>query len=73
MKTGVVPPLGIRHCAKPITTGTASLTPLTDSARNLLRSSSNDGSSKHFVPRGMIQRSADAWSIIVVTMRPKPR
>ena len=37
------------------------------------RSSSMDGSSKHFVPRGTIQRSAGAWSIMVVTMLSKPR
>ena len=73
MNTGVVPPFGIRHSAKPITTGVACVTPLIDSARNRWRSSNSEGSSKHFVPSGMIQRSADAWSIIVVTMRPKPR
>jgi len=73
MNTGVVPPSGIFHCANPITTGVASATPLTDSARNRFCSSSTDGSSKHLVPTGMIQRSAFAWSIMVVTMCPNPR
>ena len=58
-KTEVVPP-GVRQSAKPITTGTASATPSTASARYRLRASNRDGSSKHLVPRGMIQRSADA-------------
>ena len=35
MKTGVVPPLGNRHWAKPITIGSASVIPLIDKARNL--------------------------------------
>ena len=72
-KTGVVSPFDNFQSAKPITTGMASATPSTDSARYRLRVSISDGSSKHLVPRGMIQRSADAWSIMVVTMRPKPR
>jgi predicted ATPase len=62
-----------RHCAKLIRTGTASDTPLTAIARKRSRSSSNDGSSKHLVPSGMIHRSAGAWSIIVVTILPKLR
>jgi len=73
MKTGVVPPLGNRHWAKPITIGSASIIPAIDKARNLSRSSTSDGSSKHFVPSGTIQRSAGEWSIIVVTMRSKLR
>ena len=28
---------------------------------------------RYFVPGGMIHRSAEAWSIIVVTMRPNPK
>ena len=71
MKTGVVPRVGSRHWAKPITTGNASVTPATDSARNLWRSSTREGSSKHLVPSGTIQRSAAAWSIISLTMSSK--
>ncbi len=71
MKIGVLPPDGVRHCAKPITSGTADATPSTASARNRSRSSSIEGSSKHLVPRGTIQRSASAWSIMTVTMRSK--
>ena len=71
--TGVVPPFGSFHSAKPITSGAASVTPSIDSARKRSRSSSSDGSSKHLVPRGTIHRSASAWSIIVVTMRSKLR
>jgi hypothetical protein len=56
-----------------MTIGAASTTPLIDSAWNRVRSSSVEGSSKHFVPGGMIHRSAEAWSIIVVTIRPNPK
>ena len=72
-RTGTVPPVGTRHCAKLIKIGTASDTPSTAIARNRSRSSSNDVSSKHLVPSGTIQRSAGAWSIIVVTMLSKLR
>ncbi len=58
--TGVDEPLGVRQSAKPITTGIASAAPGIDSARLRWRVSSSDGSSKHLVPFGMIQRSADA-------------
>jgi hypothetical protein len=67
MKTGVVPPLGNRHWAKPITIGSASVIPFDRQGSKSSRSSTSDGSSKHFVPSGTIQRSAGAWSIIVVT------
>ena len=73
MNTGVVPPPGRRHCVKPITIGTASVTPLIDKARNRSRSSSSEVSSKDLVPSGTIQRSAGACSIMVVTMRSKLR
>jgi hypothetical protein len=59
-KIGVAPPLRMRHCAKPITTGVASATPSTDNALKRSRSSSSEGSSKHLVPRGTIHRSASA-------------
>ena len=71
MNTGVVPPLGTDHSVNPISKGAASVTPWTDKARVRSCSSNKDGSSKHFVPSGAIQRSAGAWSIIVVTMRSK--
>ena len=58
LRHGVVPPLRMRHCAKPITTGVASTTPSTESALNRSRSSTSEGSSKHLVPRGTIHRSA---------------
>ncbi len=70
--TGVISPLGSRQSEKPITSGEADATPLT--ARiSFCMSPSSDGSSKHLVPWRMTHRSASVCSIMVVTMRPKPR
>jgi len=59
-KYGESDPDGARQRPRPTTSGTASSTPLIERARNRSCSSSHDGFSKLFDPRGTIQRSASA-------------
>src|SRR5262245_53331345 len=73
MKTGVTSPLSRRQSEKPMTRGTTEATPSTEATLSRSLVSRSEGSSKHFAPFGSTHRSADAWSIMVVTMRPKPR
>src|SRR5262245_3132709 len=73
MKTGVTSPLSSRQSEKPMTRGTTEATPSTELTLSRSLVSRSEGSSKHFAPFGSTQRSAEAWSIMVVTMRPKPR
>src|SRR5262249_46385722 len=48
-------------------------TPSTDPTRSRSLRSTSEGSSKDFAPFGSTQKSAGAWSIMVVTIRLKPR
>ena len=70
--TGVAEPSDFRQYANPIITGTAAATPSTASAWKRSRPSSKDEDSKLLVSAGAIQRSACAWSIMVVIVRSNP-
>ena len=73
MNTGVISPLSRRQSEKPSTSGITAATPLVAATRSRSLRSSSEGSSKHFAPFGTTQRSVEAWSIMVLTMCPKPR
>ena len=54
-------------------TGVTSATPLIDKAWNRSRPANSEEPSKLLVSAGVIQKSACAWSIIIVIMRSKLR